>query len=43
MQSPARYSRVYYPYQSVETSWSPLTPEHGFPSLLAYRHRALPL
>jgi len=27
----------------VETSWSPLTPEHGFPSLQATEHRALPL
>ena len=43
MQSPARDSRVYFPHRSVETYWSPLTPEHGFPSLLDYHHRALPL
>ena len=28
---------------AVETCWSPLTPEHGFPSLSVARLRALPL
>jgi len=28
---------------SVETHWFPLTPEHGFPSLLSTKHKALPL
>ena len=28
---------------AVETCWSPLTPEHGFPSLSVAKLRALPL